>query len=435
MKKLFLMGFVALAFASCVSDKEVTPISPEEQTNQKFENLFVSTFGQPASNQTWVYSTPIINPNGARSMRSTSANGNQWGESWYVPIPLTTAQKAIVTAYFTNVQNPEGVSINYTNFFSQNVSSTDRGKSNMDYFYCGTDNDHKDHVNNYNAGDEGNYGNVFGGQLKGSPTDDWNNRKVYYGDKIQLQVETSTANFGYHNSYDQHYSNLYVIIAGDEIMNWAKANAKDLVTSDADVSGMHFLGFDYEHSKTNGSEYDVVEADGYYNDWIIRITPGIKKPQNSRIIAEDLGALESGADLDYNDVVFDAEITSTGARIVLLNAGGTLPLFVGGQEVHEKYGVSTSTMVINDPTKLNPDTDIKEFTITGNFSSALDIPVTVTKTVNGEKVTITLQATQGKPAGKIQVDQYFMWTAERESIATKYPKFSDWVQDINVKWY
>ena len=433
MKKLFLMGFVALGLASCVSDKEVTPLTEEQKITQQFENLFVHEFGQPAANQNWVYSTPIINPDG---MRSTSSNGNQWGESWYVPKPLHADQKAIVTAYFTYVQNPEGVSIDYKNFFCQHVSSTARGKSNMDYFYCGPNNNSKDHVNNYNAGDESNYGNVFGGELQGLPTEDWNNRKVYYSDKIQLQVETSTANFGYHNSYDSHYSNLYVIIPGNEIMAWAKEHKPELITANADVSGMHFLGFDYEHSKTEGSEYDVVDPDGFYNDWVIRITPGIKKPQGGRIIAEDLGALESGADLDYNDVVFDVEFTSDGARIVLLNAGGTLPLFIAGQEVHEKYGVSTSTMVINDPYDLDPDNDIKEFNIKGNFNyNALSIPVTVTKTINGQKTTITLNATQGEPAGKIQVDRYFMWTKERESIAAKYPKFSDWVKDINVKWY
>ena len=207
MKKLFLMGFVTLAFASCVSDKEVAPLTPAQQTTQKFEQLFVNTFGQPASNQTWVYNTPIINDTEAASRRTTSANGNQWGESWYVPAPLTASQKAIVTAYFTAVNQPQGVSLDYKNFFCQNVSSTDRGKSNMNFFYCGTGENNRDHVNNYNAGDESNYGNVFGGQLKpGTEGEDWNNRKVYYSDKIQLQVETSTANFGFHCSYDDHYS-------------------------------------------------------------------------------------------------------------------------------------------------------------------------------------------------------------------------------------
>lgn len=219
-------------------------------------------------------------------------------------------------------------------------------------------------------------------------------------------------------------------------MAWAKDHKPELITANADVSGMHFLGFDYEHDKRKMGENNVVEPDNYYNDWVIRITPGIKKPQGGRIIAEDLGALESGADLDYNDVVFDVEFTSDGARIVLLNAGGTLPLYVGGKEVHEVYGVTTSTMVINDPTNLDPDNDIKEFNIKGNFNNnPLNIPVTVTKTVNGEKVTINLAATKGEPAEKIQVDRYYMWTAEREGIASKYPKFSDWVKDANVKWY
>ena len=254
MKKLFLMGFVTLAFASCVSDKEVAPLTPAQQTTQKFEQLFVNTFGQPASNQTWVYNTPIINDTEAAARRSTSANGNQWGESWYVPAPLTASQKAIVTAYFTAVNQPQGVSLDYKNFFCQNVSSTDRGKANMNFFYCGTGENNRDHVNNYNAGDESNYGNVFGGQLKpGTEGEDWNNRKVYYSDKIQLQVETSTANFGFHCSYDDHYDNTHgVIIPGATIMEWAKANAKDLINDEADVTGMHFLGFDYNHSKTEG---------------------------------------------------------------------------------------------------------------------------------------------------------------------------------------
>lgn len=269
MKKLFLMGFVALGLASCVSDKEVTQLTEEQKTTQQFENLFVGTFGQPDANQTWVYNTPIIN---ADAMRSTSSNGNQWGESWYVPKPLHADQKAIVTAYFTNVEDPQGVSIDYKNFFCQHVSSTERGKSNMDFFYCGTDNDHKDHVGNYNAGDEGNYKDVFGGELKGLPTDDWNDRKVYYGDKIQLQVETSTANFGYHNSYDSEYRNRYVIIPGNTIMAWAKDHKPELITANADVSGMHFLGFDYEHDKRKMGENNVVEPDNYYNDWVIRIT-------------------------------------------------------------------------------------------------------------------------------------------------------------------
>ena len=41
----------------------------------------------------------------------------------------------------------------------------------------------------------------------------------------------------------------------------------------------------------------------------------------------------------------------------------------------------------------------------------------------------------GKPAGKIMVDQYYMWTAERQKISDKYPLFDEWVKDPNVKWY
>lgn len=55
-------------------------------------------------------------------------------------------------------------------------------------------------------------------------------------------------------------------------MAWAKDHKPELITANADVSGMHFLGFDYEHDKRKMGENNVVEPDNYYNDWVIRIT-------------------------------------------------------------------------------------------------------------------------------------------------------------------
>ena len=81
-------------------------------------------------------------------------------------------------------------------------------------------------------------------------------------------------------------------------------------------------------------------ADGYYSDWIVTLTKAntgnTPPPPPSgfvcRIIAEDLTVGEN-SDFDFNDVVFD--VIDNGATIRLRAAGGELPLYVAGQEVHD----------------------------------------------------------------------------------------------------
>ncbi len=46
-----------------------------------------------------------------------------------------------------------------------------------------------------------------------------------------------------------------------------------------------------------------------------------------------------------------------------------------------------------------------------------------------------LYADTGKPACKILVDTAFKWPDELESLKVVYPKFIDYVNDPNVKWY
>ena len=79
----------------------------------------------------------------------------------------------------------------------------------------------------------------------------------------------------------------------------------------------------------------------------MKIVPGKgqsrKVKQEGLIICEDLGTI---GDFDFNDVVFYAKVWNDGVtEIWLLAAGGTLDLIVAGQEVHDAFGVSKSTMV------------------------------------------------------------------------------------------
>ena len=168
------------------------------------------------------------------------------------------------------------------------------------------------------------------------------------------------------------------------------------------------------------------EGDGGESGDTPELTPDV------RIIAEDLSASES-SDFDFNDVVFDVTFTSsTTALVTLQAAGGTLPLTVAGVEVHDMFGVSTSTMVNTFAGNKSAYAPVS-FEITGIDSSkrGRDIEILVLK---GDEW-CPLEAHQGVPAAKIAVKPTFVWCDEYEAIESRYPLFRDWVQNREVIWY
>ena len=184
-----------------------------------------------------------------------------------------------------------------------------------------------------------------------------------------------------------------------------------------------------------------------------------------RVIAEDLTTLDGKADFDFNDVVFDVDLLSSGkVRITLLAAGGTLPLTVGDQgqqesgdyeptmemqydsqniemgevmkyEVHHLFKVATTTMV-NTNAAGGANRDAVEIII-DNPSSSSDIheianaiPIRVYK--NNTWITLEQAVPVGTraeklTASKVAVDGTFQWCAERVSINkdTRY-QYSDY---------
>ena len=151
---------------------------------------------------------------------------------------------------------------------------------------------------------------------------------------------------------------------------------------------------------------------------------------NIRVIAEDLTVDEKG-DFDFNDVVFDVILNYPVGKttIILQAAGGTLPLTIGGQEVHKKFGVDTNVMVNtnNNSVERNP----VKFELNTQYSNANDIPVCVQK--NGSW--LTLEAKRGRVPSKIGVKPTYNWCDEREDILDKYPDFGKWVQNETIQWY
>lgn len=514
----------------------------------------MDAYGQISPNQNWGFKSTSSEQatSNVRTTRGHNADANMWAKYGYnVPDPLTSAQKDKVRRWFQQHQNPHGVSLYYSTFFVQdvykggtNVTSDSRtteqytaangtsitGSEQMDWLTAGSINDH---INNYNNAHCSTNNNVWDGKTyqdgytpTGNIEVDFNFAKQH-SDEIMLMVNSQTDCFGYTNSLQgkNQYNDQFVIIPGDLIQRWDETTT--VGSESADVSGMFFVGFDYEadlkhgwNNKTNSNGYMVTEvpagtegafqvpnegpykgkwvidgaADGYYSDWIVRITEGVWKDEitipidqgaevddmiqivtttetyqatelieQGRVFCEDLGQI-SRNDLDFNDVVFDAyvyrttlstrtiitedgelksDITVPGSSeykttIVLLAAGGTLPLSVAGREVHNELGGNPTGTIINtitgdDVSYGNAWVTHDPVTIGTNFdySSIESIPIVV-QYGNGE--TLKLEAFTGWAPHKIMVPIGTKWCKERVNIATAYTNFLNYVSYSEDCW-
>lgn len=195
-----------------------------------------------------------------------------------------------------------------------------------------------------------------------------------------------------------------------------------------------------------------------FNDVIFEVTgteggeelPDVDVWEEIRVIAEDLSVGQE-TDFDFNDIVFDVRrYTQTTKKhmdgeveIILRAAGGTLPLYVDGHEVHELFDVDVNVMVNTNAQKKGlrgadrgpvtipiPSTNYSGTTI-GEIANSIEVYVIK------EGKNCYLTAPVGDIASKIGVKCDFEWCAEREDIDNKYKLegaseslFKDWVQGI-----
>ena len=211
-------------------------------------------------------------------------------------------------------------------------------------------------------------------------------------------------------------------------------------------------------------------CDGYYSDWIVTLTEAQRigddddddddddndEYEEVRVIAEDL-SIDQKTDFDFNDVVFDVRRYTSGAKsgqaeIILQAAGGTLPLYVDGHEVHAAFGLTDTKTMVN--TKANflgyngiDNLPAVTIPITNNTSKTIrelarDIRVYVIKKVDKVETECDLTAPLGDVASKIAVGTDFDWCNERQDIDNKYSLkdgtslFKEYVQGLRgEKWY
>lgn len=204
--------------------------------------------------------------------------------------------------------------------------------------------------------------------------------------------------------------------------------------------------------KFNSENYKIFwyVAKWQNSDKIVHVD-GILVPKNQitvnipeykkRIIVEDLkGNINatttvSSSDFDFNDVVFDAVTWHRDGKsylkIVLRAAGGTLPIYVNGVEVHEGVGFMFNTGADRNFEfgKTIYEGEIAGAPDTFDFNS---IPVVVE--VNGERVTAA--ANIGEAPEKIAVGVDYKWCEEYKNIKNVYSGFTTYVSDkTQTGWY
>jgi len=431
-----MLMLTLLAFVSCHNGIE--SISEADLKHAMLVNSFEYTFNVSANeiptNHEWgIDKMPLVDLT-VSTTRAAQPNGNQWGttddNSKYIdypaPAPITDAEREKVLKVF----NEKGAKsyttkVHWKNFFVQQVYTGPNG-SKMNELATTVDYEVKttvlcwwpyqaktevisvspfdDIINNFNAGNC----TAWGGCM--------------------LMWNSATEDFSFKTSQ-----------GGGQ--RWYKHWRME------EIDGNYYVGFDHESAKqgspANENELDV--RDYIYNDWIVKIVPGKDEiiPNSVdyvRVMAEDLGST-AGCDFDYNDIVFDVKFTKHAeneyvANIVLLAAGGTLPLTIAGEEVHKLFGEKANSYpMINTYAGKHAEREPVEFNVilTGNFASAYDAINALNIKVKGQTIPLTVK--KGEPSEMIVVPTGTDWSDEKQPIGNKYTKFEEWIKDPSVVWW
>ena len=113
----------AVTFNSSCSSNDVPSYDPSAEKTALYQENFVKTFGNIDPKNDWGFGQDI--PCAPKPTKGVNANANEWGGYVEVPEPLTKAQIATVTSWFATHPNPQGIAVNWSDFFVQQVSSTD----------------------------------------------------------------------------------------------------------------------------------------------------------------------------------------------------------------------------------------------------------------------------------------------------------------------
>ncbi len=307
MKKKHLFAAAATlilsaGFTSCSHDFEEYSVSQE--VNNTYNQKFIETFGQPATNHDWGFSSSASNARRLHITRAENANGNEWADiknstgygGWLVPDPLTEGQMLRAKAYFQTHPNLTYDDPHWTNFFVQQVykGATDPGEystetvvaangstynsNNMNLMTVGQN---AVHINNFNYGDCSVYGNVLD-----NGSDILAGKTSYHSDKIMLMVDIDdTSCFGYHetgssneqNTATGQHNDRAALVAASVIDAWAEQYGNNIGEPVVDEWNRSFLGFDLA----------IKEGDQIFTDQTQKYTSGMNMGYDGLYYADD----------------------------------------------------------------------------------------------------------------------------------------------------
>ena len=272
MKKTYLFAgavalFAGVALTSCSHDFDDEGSAGVDPVVEKYNRIFIETFGQPAANQDWGFGesaqsrmTRSGNTSGnytsyPATHTYTNANGsvvaganmnhNEWADpnknfgGWVVPDPLTEGQKLRVQKYFQANPNLSYQDPHYANFFVQQVytGGTSAPETGNKEATAGADGQtHKgmtlnqltvgqacSHINDFNAGTCSPSSVLDNGKTV--------NNGTYHSDQITLMVNVDdTSCFGYHEtsgsntSTNNQHNDKMALVSAAVIDAWAAAN-------------------------------------------------------------------------------------------------------------------------------------------------------------------------------------------------------------------
>lgn len=174
------------------------------------------------------------------------------------------------------------------------------------------------------------------------------------------------------------------------------------------------------------------------------------------VLAEDLTIDDVKPDFDFNDAVFKVTRYTDGEKkgqvwVTVLAAGGTLPLYIDGNEIHAKFAEVNPDKVITTGTMMNTyngrhdQYKTPSFQVTASGTTIEEIAASIDVEVVKYGTPIKLEAPKGGVPTKIAVGVDFLetgWCDERQDIDDKYLRndgtalFRNYVRgQLGDNWY
>ena len=430
------------------------------------ESVTIPGFPSPVNG--WYYTANAI----YKSKESLMASVNN-AQTIMTLGDVTDEEIIYVSNWFRENKNPKTEEINLTEFFVQEISKDKDRESypngaqktygtNLDFLRAVQASGAQTHINNFNSGGTNAVPNAIpedqkswlpsGNDGMGFYKDWWGkNRRITFMRHQEnwsggIEDKTNVTSFIVHSSDDSETNIDYVLVH---------------LKFDGPISGKpysgYYLAFDYSCKRNT-----IVERDGYYSNWIVKISPAYPtttpdpdpdpEPETVttktvRVMCEDLGSTN---DFDFNDLVFDVCYTyekdaagnksNIQAHITLQAVGGTLPIYIGtdmSDPTKELHYRMTGTYAKN-PINVGAGTTCAPvtFTVPATSTDPDDIDICVGNSANkGPKNIILPKSGKGKSFApqKICVPTTVRWLKESQQIEWGYRIFYNWVRDEDLK--